>query len=88
MLLVSGLQLARTYVKLRSVPGPLLAGLTNVPRLYWTWTKQPFKIHLSLHQKYGKLVRLGPNMVSAADPEAIPIIYGFNYDFQKVRSKY
>lgn len=87
ILLVSGLQLARTYVKLRSVPGPLLARLTNIPRLYWTWTKRPFEIHLSLHKKYGKLVRLGPNMVSVADPEAIPTIYGFNYNFQKARSE-
>ena len=87
VLLVGGLQLARTYVKLRFVPGPLLAGLTNIPRLYWTWTNKPFEIHLALHKKYGKLVRLGPNMVSIADPEAIPTIYGFNYDFQKVRSE-
>ena len=84
LLLVVGLQLARTYLKLRSVPGPLLASITNLPRLYWTWTRKPFEKHLSLHKKYGKLVRMGPNMVSISDPGAIPTIYGFNYDFQKV----
>ena len=84
LLLVGGLQLARTYLKLRFVPGPWLAGITNLPRLYWTWTSKPFEKHLSLHKKYGKLVRMGPNMVSISDPGAIPTIYGFNYDFQKV----
>ena len=85
VLLLWGLQLLRTYTKLWSVPGPFIASLSNGPRLYWTWTRKQYRRHIDLHEQYGKLVRLGPNMVSVADPTAIPTIYGFNYDFQKVR---
>ncbi|MCJ1244003.1 hypothetical protein MMC30_001200 [Trapelia coarctata] len=83
VLLLWGFQLVRTYAKHWSVPGPFLAALSDGPRLYWTWTRKQYQRHVDLHKQYGKLVRLGPNMVSVADPAAIPIIYGFNYDFQK-----
>ncbi|MCJ1384344.1 hypothetical protein MMC17_007460 [Xylographa soralifera] len=81
--LIWAVQLSLTYLKLRSIPGPFFAALSDLPRLYWTWTRKQFEKHIDLHEKYGVLVRLGPNMVSVGDPAAIPIIYGFNYDFQK-----
>ena len=84
ILVILGAQLLRTYSRLQSVPGPFLAALSNLPRLYWTWTKTPFNKHIALHKKYGGLVRLGPNMVSVGDPAEISTIYGFNYNFQKV----
>ena len=77
--ILSGVYLLTTCVKLRSAPGPLLSSVSDLPRLYWTLTKKQFNTHIDLHKKYGKLVRLGPNMVSVADPAAIPIIYGFTY---------
>ncbi|MCJ1435911.1 hypothetical protein MMC27_005287 [Xylographa pallens] len=81
--LVWVVQLCLTYLKLQSIPGPFFAALSDLPRLYWTWTRKQFEKHIDLHKKYGNLVRLGPNMVSVGDPAAIPIIYGFNYNFQK-----
>ncbi|MCJ1309075.1 hypothetical protein MMC25_002730 [Agyrium rufum] len=83
LVLCAGFVAARYSSPLRSIPGPFLASVTNFQRLYWTWTKTPFLKHIDLHRKYGKLVRLGPNVVSISDPAAIPTIYGFNYDFQK-----
>jgi len=34
--------------------------------------------HIALHRKHGDVVRLGPNVLSFADPQAIKIIYGLN----------
>lgn len=36
-----------------------------------------------LHQKFGKLVRIQPNQISIADPDAIPIVYGHGTGFLK-----
>ena len=35
------------------------------------------------HKKYGKVVRIQPDHVSIADPDAIPIIYGHGNGFLK-----
>lgn len=39
----------------------------------------------SLHQKYGKMVRLGPRYVSVADPAAVPMVLGTRPTWEKVR---
>jgi hypothetical protein len=39
----------------------------------------------TLHQKYGPIVRVGPNHVAVSDPSAIPVIYGLGSKFMKVR---
>ena len=39
---------------------------------------------VDLHEKYGSAVRVGPNVVSIADPDAIDKIYGIKTDFMKV----
>ena len=80
-----GLWFLQSYAKLRHVPGPFLASLTNFPRLCWVLSNRAHDIHISHHRKYGKLVRFGPNMVSVGDPAEIPNIYGFNGKFVKVR---
>jgi len=72
-----------SYLHLRRIPGPLLASISNLPRLFWVVSRRAHLQHIALHKKYGKLVRMGPNMVSVADPAAIPIIYGFGQKFIK-----
>ncbi|PVH68975.1 cytochrome P450 [Cadophora sp. DSE1049] len=37
----------------------------------------------ALHDKYGPIVRVGPNHVSVSDPAMIPIIYGISSKFTK-----
>ena len=76
----------QSYVRLRHVPGPLLASLTNLPRASWVVSNRAHDIHIALHRKYGKLVRFGPNMISVADPAEIANIYGFTGKFRKVQS--
>ncbi|KAG2172901.1 hypothetical protein INT43_000251 [Umbelopsis isabellina] len=61
---------------LRSIPGPLAAKLS---RFYDLKTKAGGKkpeIIEELHQKYGDVVRIGPNHVSIRDPNAVKQIYG------------
>ncbi|KAH9894570.1 cytochrome P450 [Xylariomycetidae sp. FL2044] len=64
-----------TWIRLRRIPGPFWAKITNIPRAYWVWTRSAHEIHIPLHEKYDKLVRFGPNMVSVQDPSEISKIY-------------
>lgn len=77
--------LSNKYWKgLNKYPGHALAGYTNWWRLMdvlgWNhqWTQ------IELHRKHGDVVRLGPNVLSFADPRAIKIIYGLNKGVLKV----
>ncbi|KAF7183368.1 hypothetical protein CNMCM7691_003567 [Aspergillus felis] len=82
------LHLVSTYTRLRRIPGPFFASLSNIPRFYWVWSRRAHDIHIDLHRKHGKLVRFGPNMVSVGDPKEVPAIYGFSGKYKKVLSKY
>ncbi|KAH8787823.1 cytochrome P450 [Diaporthe sp. PMI_573] len=63
------------WSQLRKIPGPFLASLTNIPRTYWVWKRHAHETHISLHRKYGKLVRIGPNMVSVSNALEVDQIY-------------
>lgn len=65
----------RVYWRLRHIPGPFWARFTNIQRVSWVWTSRAHEIHQSLHETYGEVVRLGPNMVSLTNPAWIPMIY-------------
>ncbi|KAJ0108418.1 hypothetical protein J7T55_005395 [Diaporthe amygdali] len=85
--LLVGLLVKFTFNKygygLNKVPGPWLAGFTDLYRLFIVWGRRPELWHIRLHKKHGKIVRLGPNTVSIADPEAIKIVYGLNSGYVK-----
>lgn len=59
-----------------SIPGPWLARYTNVLRIRTAVSGNQMHHHLSLHKRYGKLVRVGPNCISDSDSRYIPSIYG------------
>ncbi|KAG9239278.1 putative benzoate 4-monooxygenase cytochrome P450 [Amylocarpus encephaloides] len=65
----------RTWWRLRHIPGPFLASITNLPRVFWVKTKHAQLIHQDVHRKYGEIVRTGPNMVMFENPKAIPIVH-------------
>lgn len=67
-----------------SVPGPFLAKLSNIWRFVDVARGRPDITLYRLHQEYGDYVRIGPNVVSVSDPEALKIIYGINKGFRKV----
>lgn len=70
--------------RLNHIPGPFLAGLTDYWRLLVVWGRRPEVIHRQLHEKYGDLVRIGPQMVLVADLEAVKKIYALNAGYIKV----
>lgn len=69
---------------LSSLPGPKWARFTQLYRVYRLWSGQAPAVYLELHEKYGPIVRTGPNAVSIADPMAVPAIYGISSNFLKV----
>jgi hypothetical protein len=72
---------------INSIPGPPLASVTNLWRLTLVTGRRPELEHIKLHRKYGSVVRLGPNVVSVSDPNAVKIIYAINAGFVKVLSE-
>lgn len=65
------------------IPGPFLARFTNLWYMYECRQCRRYLTVHKLHQQYGTLVRLQPNHVSIADPDAIPIVYGHGTGFLK-----
>ncbi|KAK5235527.1 hypothetical protein LTR47_003712 [Exophiala xenobiotica] len=65
------------------IPGPTLAAYTNLWRFFVVWGRRPERTHIKLHQRYGPVVRLGPNCVSVSDPAAIKSIYGLASGYVK-----
>ncbi|KAK8115338.1 hypothetical protein PG999_007407 [Apiospora kogelbergensis] len=78
MLLVLGvagilLHVARVYWRLGHVPGPFWARLTNIQRIVWVKSGIAHEKHQEAHDRYGDIVRFGPNMISLGDPDWIPL---------------
>lgn len=71
------------YNGLNKYPGPRLAAYTNWWRFFDTLNRHAEHTHLKLHEKHGDIVRLGPNVLSIADPRAIKTIYGLNKGMTK-----
>ncbi|RFU32253.1 hypothetical protein B7463_g4057, partial [Scytalidium lignicola] len=69
--------------QLRDIPGPFLAGFTGLWRL-WDLSigHSPYR-GVELHNKYGKLVRVGPKHVSVGDPHEIATLYAVGNDYEK-----
>ncbi|KAL4867930.1 hypothetical protein BDV12DRAFT_170571 [Aspergillus spectabilis] len=76
-------RLVLTYTRLGHIPGPFWARFTNLQRVSWVRTKRAHEIHHELHEKYGEVVRFGPNMVSLSNPAWIPVLYPARAGFPK-----
>jgi hypothetical protein len=68
-------------------PGPFLASITDWWRFWIVLRRRPEVQHIELHAKHGDVVRLGPNALSFANPQALKTIYGLNKGFIKVCGK-
>jgi hypothetical protein len=73
-----------TSWSIRCIPGPFWARFTNLQRLYWVKTGKAHDIHYKLHEKYGKFVRIGPNVISISDPAALTTVYPTRMGVPKV----
>ncbi|KAF2149936.1 cytochrome P450 oxidoreductase [Myriangium duriaei CBS 260.36] len=71
------------YRGLNKYPGPAVAAYTNWWRFADAWGRKVERTHIDLHRRYGDIVRLGPNVLSFADPKAIKTIYGLNKGMTK-----
>lgn len=87
VLLITGVALyvGRVWWRLRHIPGPFWAKITNIQRVLWVRTGRSHEIHQAVHDRYGEMVRFGPNMVSLGNPAWIPQLYPIRPGFPKVR---
>lgn len=83
ILIVARLAANYFHHSLNKYPGPLLASLTNWWRFFDVYNRRPELTHIALHKKHGDIVRLGPNYLSFADPQALKQIYGLNKGYTK-----
>lgn len=56
-------------------PGEFAASLTDFTKASYFWSLSIDKKILSLHEKYGPVVRIAPNELSFWDPEALSAIF-------------
>lgn len=84
-LLLSCLQ-ARYSRGLNKFPGPYLASFTDLWKLWYAGQNSTTEnsVYIDVHEKYGEVVRIGPNSLSFAHPQAIQEIYGTKGSQQKV----
>ncbi|KAI0597880.1 cytochrome P450 [Biscogniauxia sp. FL1348] len=68
---------------LAKIPGPFWAKFNNLYRAYISWRGNFHRDLAALHEKYGKVVRIGPNNLSVADPMAFREIYKAGNRFTK-----
>ncbi|KAL2126473.1 hypothetical protein VTI74DRAFT_844 [Chaetomium olivicolor] len=61
---------------LKKYPGPFLAGWTNLWRVWQVISGEYAPRMKKLHEKYGPIVRIGPNLLDLDIPELYRIIYG------------
>lgn len=59
---------------LRKIPGPFLASISNIDRIWSCALGKQMNYHIDLHASYGPLVRVGPYHVCSKqqrDPETL-----------------
>ncbi|KAI2628607.1 cytochrome P450 [Hypoxylon sp. NC1633] len=70
-----------SWYRLRHIPGPFLASISNLWLGLYEWRGRQDDIFQYLTEKYGSIVRIGPNDILIDDPEIIRRMSG-------VKSKY
>lgn len=61
---------------IRSYPGPLLAKFSDAWLGYVAAQGHRSEVVHDLHKQYGTFVRIAPNHLSIADPDALQVVYG------------
>lgn len=78
------LRVLNNYSRLRSIPGPVSAGVSGLWQQYAQRSPVYDRNLGELHQQYGRVVRIEPNAVSLSDPGAILQMYDRNIRLKKV----
>jgi hypothetical protein len=66
---------ARLFHPLKHIPGPFWASISRLWMVHHLWRGDMDVVQRGLHQKYGPLVRIAPDELACAAPEAISKIY-------------
>jgi len=61
---------------LAKIPGPPLAGVSPLWKVYQGYKAQRHNLELALHRKYGNVVRVSPNEVIFRNPKHFNTVYG------------
>ncbi|KAI5920170.1 isotrichodermin C-15 hydroxylase [Camillea tinctor] len=84
LIYTTGLVVYRVFFHpLAKYPGPFLAKITDAYQLYHAWKGDRHLEFWRMHQKYGRVVRFGPNSVSFNSNAALKDIYGFRANVRK-----
>ncbi|KAL1843206.1 hypothetical protein VTJ49DRAFT_2757 [Mycothermus thermophilus] len=76
--------LYRRYASpLRKYPGPFLASISRLWKVFSTASGRTHLDHIALHRKYGPVVRIAPNEVSVSSPEAARMLLSAGKRFYK-----
>ncbi|PKS10948.1 hypothetical protein jhhlp_002707 [Lomentospora prolificans] len=70
---------------LRKYPGPALASVSRLWKVLSTASGRTHLQHIDLHRKYGPVVRIAPNEVSIASPEAARTVLSAGKHFYKTK---
>ncbi|CAH0018868.1 unnamed protein product [Clonostachys rhizophaga] len=70
---------------LHRIPGPFLRTISPIPRLWSVYKGFSHEDDSALHERYGPIVRLGPNLVSINSADELNTIYGVSALFYKSR---
>lgn len=68
---------------LRKIPGPPAAGWSRLWRAWDASTGNCAYTFIDIHRRYGKVVRIGPAVVSLSDPKWIPTLFNSKETFKK-----
>ncbi|KAF1973121.1 benzoate 4-monooxygenase cytochrome P450 [Bimuria novae-zelandiae CBS 107.79] len=68
---------------LRHLPGPAIASFSNLWKIYAVYNGEIPQRNIALHEKYGPVVRIGPNHVSFSTLTAMKAIYNSRQVFKK-----
>ncbi|SMR55307.1 unnamed protein product [Zymoseptoria tritici ST99CH_1E4] len=84
LVLIIGIIIYRLYFhSLSNIPGPRLAGFSNIWHAYHARNGRMLKLGKDLHKQYGRMVRVGPNEVWLDSKEAFLKIYSATQGYPK-----
>ncbi|KAK7993614.1 hypothetical protein PG989_006995 [Apiospora arundinis] len=68
---------------LNAIPGPVSASFCNLWKILAVYQNDMPRRNIQVHQKYGPVVRIGPNQVSFSTSEALHTIHGSRQAYPK-----
>lgn len=85
LIILITLYIAHNYFHhaLNKIPGPLTRSCLPLHRLHSVSRGSSHDDDLALHRRYGRIVRVAPNLVSVSDPLELKLIYGTGSGFDK-----